>query len=161
VKSSPTRTKGIKGLIKNNNPLPFTAGNAFPLPKSRVTSRTPTGKPTVKEVFPIVGSQPGSQQQLKKSFGQGQDAKSKEAYAIEHHGVRHHLIGAVAYHTKGTIRPRFDRDLYISQVSTKTLQTLPRDKKPQCQHAGWILHGERDGSSPRNTIAGTGQKQSH
>jgi hypothetical protein len=54
VKSSPTRTKGIKGLIKNNNPLPFTAENAFPLPKCRVTSRTPTGKPTVKEAFPML-----------------------------------------------------------------------------------------------------------
>ncbi len=56
VNRSPTRTKGIKGLIKNENPLTFTARNAFPLPKSRVTSRTPTGKPTVKEAFPVLES---------------------------------------------------------------------------------------------------------
>jgi hypothetical protein len=37
VNGSPTGTKVIKGLIKNNNPLAFTAGNAFPVTKSRVT----------------------------------------------------------------------------------------------------------------------------
>ena len=31
---------------------PFVAGNAFSLHKSRVTIRTPTGKPTVEEAFP-------------------------------------------------------------------------------------------------------------
>jgi hypothetical protein len=31
---------------------PFVAGNAFSLHKSRVTIRTPIGKPTVEEAFP-------------------------------------------------------------------------------------------------------------
>jgi hypothetical protein len=132
VKSSPTRTKGIKGLIKNNNPLPFTAGNAFPLPKSRVTSRTPTGKPTVKEVFPIVGSQPGSQRQLKKSCGQGQDAKSKEAYAIEHHGVRHHLSSTVLDPAESASRFRIDSYVHTPQGPAKALQTMPGYQNQQC-----------------------------
>ncbi len=48
------RIKNIKELIVGNNPLTFTAGNAFPLPKSRVTGRIPTRKPTVEEVFPVL-----------------------------------------------------------------------------------------------------------
>ena len=79
MNGSPTRTKGVKGLIKNDNSLTFTARNAFPLPKSRVTSRTPIGKPTVEEAFPVLEANLEanleSQRQLKKSRGQGQDAK--------------------------------------------------------------------------------------
>ena len=54
MSGSPTRTKSIKGLIKNNNPLTFTAGNAFPILKSRVAGRTPIGKPTLKKAFPVL-----------------------------------------------------------------------------------------------------------
>jgi hypothetical protein len=48
------RIKNNEGLIVGNNPFAFTAGNAFPLPKFRVTGRIPTGKPTVKEAFPML-----------------------------------------------------------------------------------------------------------
>ncbi len=120
MNGSPTRTKGIKGLIKNNNPLPFAAGNAFPLPKSRVTSSMPTGKPTVKVAFPMLEA-------LKKSRGQGQDAKSKEAYAIEHHGVRHHLSSSVLDPAESASRFRIDSHVHTPQGHAKALQTMSSD----------------------------------
>ncbi len=100
------RTKNNKGLIFKNNPLTFTAGNAFPLPKSEVTSRVPTGKPTVEEAFPVLEANLGANQETNLgSKGNSEKIRARipsKNHAIEHHGVGHHIIGAVAYYIKGT-----------------------------------------------------------
>ena len=50
------RTKNINGLIENNSPFTFTAGNAPPLPKSvnKNINIIPTGKPIVEDAFPVL-----------------------------------------------------------------------------------------------------------
>ena len=140
VNGSPTRTKSIKGLIKNNNPLTFTARNTFPIPKYRVTGRTPIGKHLLenppRKSIPHIGSQPssqpGSQRQLKKSHGQGRDAKSKEAYAIEHHGVRHHLSSTVWDPAESASRFKIDSHVHTLQKPASSLQTIPGYQDRQC-----------------------------
>jgi hypothetical protein len=85
VKIDSNKIKNKKGLIDVNSPFVFTAGNAFPLTKSRVTGRVPTGKPTVEEAFPVLEANLEAHDNSRPSCGQ--DAKQEEADAVEHLSV--------------------------------------------------------------------------
>ena len=123
------RTKNNKGLIFKNNPLTFTAGNAFPLPKSEVTSRVPTGKPTAEEAFPVLEANLGANQET----NLGSKGNSEKIRARIPSKKRLTPLSIMVCDTISSVRSRTILKVLFDPGSTVTFisrKCLPRHCKP-------------------------------